>query len=123
MLLQQGRHIKLWMAGSAQNWRLADYELNELREGFDAIVAYHPTHAESPVAPKDAIPRIITVPLSDLGEAVKKEDGRLFVERYDAVTAACNSCHQASNVGFNYVQRPDDASPYPDQLFAPPPAN
>jgi hypothetical protein len=118
MLLQQARHIKLWLAGSAGNWRLAHYELDELREGFDAIVAYHPTHAESPVAPKDAIPRLITVPIADLQDAVQRQDATLFLERFDALTAGCNGCHQASNVGFNRIQRPA-LNPFPNQVFSP----
>src|SRR5215471_9296540 len=30
MSLQQMRHLKLWLAGAAKNWPLADYELDEL---------------------------------------------------------------------------------------------
>jgi hypothetical protein len=119
MLLQQVRHTKLWLAGNAGNWPLANYEVQELDEGFDTILTYHPTHDESPVAPKDAIPRMVKVPLADLREAVQSGDAKLFAERYDALTAACNNCHQASNVGFNRVQRPE-TNPFPNQVFSPP---
>jgi hypothetical protein len=118
MLLQQVRHTKLWLAGDAQNWPLANYEVEELGEGFDTIVADHPTNDEAPVAPKDAIPRMVTLPLAELRDAVQRKDARLFAERFDALTAACNGCHQASNVGFNHVQRPD-TNPFPNQVFAP----
>ena len=37
MALQQMRHIKLWFAGRAGNWPLADYEIGELNEGFDDV--------------------------------------------------------------------------------------
>ena len=37
MLFQQARHIKLWFAGSASNWPLADHEVGELKEGFDDL--------------------------------------------------------------------------------------
>src|SRR5690348_11915037 len=50
MSLQQMRHTKLWLAGAAKNWKLADYELDELGEGFDDAVKMHPTHKDSPVA-------------------------------------------------------------------------
>jgi len=118
MTLQQMRHTKLWFAGQAENWDLADYEIKELREGFDDVVKFHPTHEESPVAPKDAIPRIITVPVDDLQGAIIKKDKKDFVEKYDALTKACNDCHQATDFGFNVVQRPA-ANPYPNQVFAP----
>jgi hypothetical protein len=119
MTFQQMRHTKLWLAGQAGNWELADYELDELGEGFDDIVKFHPTHKDSPVAPKDAIPRMVTQPLADLRTAVSKKDSSAFPQAFDALTAACNNCHQATNFGFNRVQRPD-GNPYPNQVFSPP---
>jgi hypothetical protein len=120
MTLQQIRHTKLWLAGQAENWQLAAYEADELGEGFDAIVKYQPTHEGSPIAPKDAIPRMVTQPLADVRSAVASEDRRAFAAAYDALTAACNNCHQATNFGFNRMQRPE-TNPYPNQIFSPPP--
>src|SRR5713101_6313039 len=97
MSAQQMRHTKLWLAGQAQNWSLAAYELDELGEGFDDIVKFHPTHKDSPVAPKDAIPRMVTEPLAVLRAAVEKKDAVAFERAYDTFTAACNNCHQAMN--------------------------
>ena len=37
MTLQQLRHIKLWFAGRAGNWPLADYEIDKLKGGFDDV--------------------------------------------------------------------------------------
>jgi hypothetical protein len=119
MTFQQMRHTKLWLAGQAANWDLAAYELDELGEGFDDVVKFHPTHKDSPVAPKDAIPRMVTQLLADLRQAVGKKDGAAFTRGYDALTMACNNCHQATNFGFNRVQRPQ-SNPYPNQVFAPP---
>ena len=118
MSLQQMRHVKLWLSASAGNWDLADYEIDELGEGFDDIVKYHPTHKDSPVAPKDAIPRMINQPLADVRAAVSHKNSAAFVQAYDALTSACNNCHQATNFGFNRVQRPE-SNPYPNQVFAP----
>ena len=118
MTLQQMRHTKLWLAGEAGNWDLAAYEVKELGEGFDDIVKYHPTHEESPVAPKDAIPKMIAAPLGDLRAVVERKDAQAFEGAYDGLTRACNDCHRATNFGFNVVQRPS-ANPYPNQIFAP----
>lgn len=49
MTFNQMRHTKLWLAGEAGNWRLAQYELGGLGEGFDGVVRHHPTHKDSPV--------------------------------------------------------------------------
>lgn len=118
MSLQQMRHTKLWLAGQAGNWELAAYEVDELGEGFDDVVRFHPTHKESPVAPKDAIPRMVTEPLAEVRQAVQERDPAAFAKAYDALTAACNDCHQATDFGFNRVQRPS-ANPYPNQRFDP----
>ena len=32
MIFTQIRHAKLWLAGNAGNWELADYEIDELKE-------------------------------------------------------------------------------------------
>src|SRR5262245_8451941 len=76
MTLQQMRHTKLWLAGQAGNWDLAAYEIKELGEGFDDIVKYHPTHEESPVAPKDAVPKMVTAPVEGL-RAARSEERRV----------------------------------------------
>jgi hypothetical protein len=117
MTLQQMRHTKLWLAGEAQNWQLAAYELDELKEGFDDVVRFHPTHKDSPVAPKDAIPRMMIGPLDDLGKAVEQRDSSAFGAAFDALTAGCNNCHEATNFSFNRVRRPD-GNPFPNQVFA-----
>jgi hypothetical protein len=118
MTLQQMRHTKLWFAGEAKNWDLAAYELEELGEGFDDVIKFHPTHKDSPVAPKDAIPRMVTEPLMELQATIEKKDAAAFAPAYDKFTAACNSCHEAMNFGFNVVQRPS-GNPYPNQIFTP----
>lgn len=117
MSLQQMRHVKLWFAGQAENWELAAYELDELGEGFADIVKFHPTHKDSPVAPSDAIPRMVTEPLQELRAAVESKDAHAFGRAYDSLTTSCNNCHQATNFGFNSVQTPA-SNPYPNQVFA-----
>jgi hypothetical protein len=118
MSLQQMRHTKLWLAGDAGNWKLASYEADELGEGFDDVLMYHPTHKDAPVAPKDAIPRMVTQPLADVRAAIAKKDPAAFDQAYDALTTACNNCHDAMDFGFNHVQRPA-SNPYPNQVFTP----
>jgi hypothetical protein len=87
-----------------------------LGEGFDDIVKFHPTHKDSPVAPRDAIPRMVTEPLKDLRAAVENKDSHAFEGAYESLTTSCNNCHQATNFGFNAVQTPA-TNPYPNQAF------
>jgi uncharacterized protein (TIGR00251 family) len=119
MSLQQMRHEKLWRAGEAGNWELAAYELDELGEGFDDVVRFHPTHKDSPLPLSDIVPKIMGQPLRSARSAVDAHDPQAFAMAFDAVTAACNSCHQATNFGFNVVHRPPDSAWYANQDFAP----
>jgi len=118
MTLQQMRHTKLWLAGQAGNWDLVTYEVEELGEGFDDVVKYHPTHKDAPVAPKDAIPRMVTEPLAQLLSVAEKKDSAAFPPAYDALTDSCNNCHKAMDFGFNIVGRPT-GNPFPNQIFQP----
>lgn len=118
MSLQQLRHTKLWLAGQAGNWALADYEIKELNEGFDDVLRWHPTHEDSPAAPKDLIQPLVSEPLRALHQAAIERNAKAFAQAYDALTAACNVCHERMNFGFNRVQRPA-TNPYPNQAFEP----
>jgi hypothetical protein len=122
MTFNQMRHAKLWFAGEAGNWKLARYELDELGEGFDDVVRYHPTHKDSPVPIGPSVEKIIRGPLAEVGRAIEAQDRARFERAFDAVTDGCNRCHQATNFGFNVVQRPT-SNPFSNQVFAPPPAS
>jgi hypothetical protein len=119
MSLNQMRHAKLWFAGQESNWKLADYELDELEEGFADVVKYHPTHKNGPLPVSELVPKIMNEPLKELRAAIQAQDQDAFVKAFDTVTAGCNSCHQATNFGFNVVRRPADRSWFSNQDFAP----
>lgn len=116
MAATQMRHIKLWYAAAAGNWPLAAYELDELHEGFDDAVRFHPTHKDAPAPIASLLPEMTTAPLQALESAVQAQDHRRFVVAYDDLTAACNACHRAARFGFNVVMRPT-ANPYSNQDF------
>ena len=118
MTLTQMRHTKLWLAGQARNWDLAAYELDELSEGFEDAIHFHPTHKDSPVPLDKVIPLMVDAPVAVLRQAIVGKDGDAFVRAYDGLTTACNGCHQATNFAFNVVQRPA-GNPFPNQVFAP----
>jgi hypothetical protein len=118
MTLTQMRHTKLWLAGQAQNWPLADYEVDELEEGFEDAIRFHPTHKSSPVPLAQVIPLEMDAPLAALRASIGRQDPAGFTRAFESLTAACNACHQATNFGFNVVTTPL-ANPFPNQVFAP----
>ena len=116
MTLQQMRHLKLWFAGQAQNWPLADYELDELKEGYEDIVKYYPTKDDAPTGVMASA--VIEKEVADLNKAIDSKDRKQFTAAFDKLTASCNACHQSSKKSFLVVQRPA-ANPYANQSFAP----
>jgi hypothetical protein len=116
MTLQQMRHLKLWFAGQAGNWPLADYELDELKEGYEDIVKYFPTKDDVPAGPMASA--IIEKEVAELNKAIEAKDRKQFTAAFDKLTASCNACHQSSKKQFIVVQRPT-ANPYANQSFAP----
>lgn len=118
MAATQMRHVKLWFAGKARNWPLAAYELDELKEGFNDVVKYHPVHKDSPVPVSTILPELMALPLKKLGSAIASKDEQRFIHAYDLLTDACNACHKEERFGFNRIRRPQ-SNPYPDQIFIP----
>lgn len=120
MTLTQMRHIKLWFAGDAENWSLADYELDELEEGFADAARFHPTHKGATRPLTELLPEFTDPPLQKLRAAVAHRDASSFAAAYDSLTDACNGCHRATGFSFNVVSRPT-TNPYSNQRFQPGP--
>ena len=109
MQLIQLKHVKLWQAGSASDWRLAAFETGEIRERFfKAAMAY------SHIPVDDVLS--VEKPLSGLDQAIKTLDGVGFNAAYRDLTKACNGCHQAAKVGFIVITDPNAKAPG-DQKF------
>ena len=116
MLTVQSHHAKLWLAGNARNWELAEYQADELKELVEDIATRVPVYKDVPVG--KMIEAASLPPLGDVEKAIKAGDGKAFAGAFDKLTAACNACHEAANRGFIVIQRPA-ASPFPNQSFAP----
>ncbi len=109
MAHQQERHLKLWFAGHAGNWPLADYEIGELSDGFDAV---------GKMLGGDLVKQHVGAPLDALQKAVESKDSAAFAAAFDKLSAGCNSCHHALDHAFIVVARPG-ARPFGDQVFSP----
>jgi hypothetical protein len=107
MALQQMRHSKLWFAGRASNWPLADYEIGELNEGFDDV---------NRLLGGDTVQKAVGVQMTALEKIVDAKDRAAFAAAFDQLTAGCNSCHRALDHGFIVIRRPT-LQPYGNQSF------
>jgi hypothetical protein len=116
MLATQTRHAKLWWAGRAGNWDLADYEIDELKEGLEDIVKYIPVFKDIPVG--KMIESIMDAPIENVEKAIKAKDRARFVVAFDKLTEACNTCHHSANRGFIAIRRPTSPT-FSNQSFSP----
>jgi hypothetical protein len=105
----QMRHIKLWYAGKSKNWGLARYELAQLEDTLSrAAVRYVNIPVEFIIQAGK--------PIGDMRDAAAAKDEAKFMRGYSELTAACNGCHKAGDVGFIRIQ-PPASSPYSDQDY------
>jgi hypothetical protein len=116
MMATQSHHAKLWLAGNARNWDLADYQIDELKEGLEDAAKSIPDYKGVPVG--RMIEDLMMPPIAEVESAIKARDGAKFATAFEKLTTACNACHQGANRGFIVIQRPA-ASPFPNQSFAP----
>jgi hypothetical protein len=110
MAAQQMRHIKLWFAGRAGDWPLADYEIDKLKDAFDEV---------NKQLGGDTVEKAIGPGISALEKAVEAKDRGAFTNAFDQLTAGCNNCHQTLDHAYIAIQRPV-LLPYSDQSFATP---
>jgi hypothetical protein len=96
----QIHHTKLWFAGHANNWVLADYEVKKIKDTIEEL-------KETIVEIQTASPQWRRVPLGEmlrrfdsnlvsLEQAVKAKDAVRFAESYGKLTMTCNACHVSS---------------------------
>jgi hypothetical protein len=112
MSLVQARHIKLWFAGKAANWQLADFELRQLKAGLlEAALMYEGIPVSNVTT--------MSQPGQSVADAIDARDGKRFAKAFGELTTGCNGCHQSMGRGFVGIQLPT-TSPFSDQVFAPP---
>ena len=115
MVATQLSHFKLWYAGAVQNWPLANYELEQIRLSIDRAKRLYPNNVEPNIT--------MMAPAADeVDNAIKEKDGVKFSKSFSKLTAACNSCHQATGFGFIKMRDPTlsplETSPFSDESFS-----
>ena len=97
-------HNKLWFAAKARNWRLAEYQLGEIKEVMGDVQDLVPTFKNLPLA--DMLDAVITKEIAALEKSIEAKDYKTFVSGYDKLTQACNACHHGTENEFIVIQRP-----------------
>jgi hypothetical protein len=115
-MLVQPRHIRLYYAGQAGNWKLAAFELNELRGALARVGRTIPTYRNINV--EMAVASIFTDKAKEVDAAIKQANLAQFTAAYGEMTAACNGCHAGLDHPFLVIKVPE-AGNFPDQEFRP----
>lgn len=108
----QVHHAKLWFAGINSNWKLADFEINEIRETLDDIQKF------SVDRPEVKSIKMIDPAIDSVSHAIKRQDSHLFKRSFGVLTTTCNHCHNATDHGFNVIIIPT-VPPFSNQQFKP----
>jgi hypothetical protein len=106
----QIHHSKLWFAGINKNWKLAQFEIDEITETFDNIKKFESEREEVKVMP------IIYPAIDNIKSVVKSENLSSFKSSFITLTNTCNACHRAVKYEFNKVKIPD-SPPFSNQVF------
>ena len=109
----QVHHEKLWFAGKAGNWKLAEFEIGEMQEAIDDIKKYCTNRPEVVSLP------MVQPALDSVSHAVAKGDNAAFRSGFIYLTSTCNNCHRATKHEFNVIQLPS-TPPFSNQLFEKP---
>ena len=107
----QVHHAKLWFAGSVGNWKLADFEIGEIKETLDDVEKYCKDRPEVSSLP------MIRPALDSVSAAVTAGNGPAFRNAFLVLTGSCNNCHRATRHEFNVIKVPD-TPPFTNQVFA-----
>jgi hypothetical protein len=100
----QVHHAKLWFAGTNENWKLVEFEIHEIEETFEKISELHGNrYNDSKLVPALALPF-----LKSTREAAQNKDLPAFKERYNQLTAGCNSCHSDNGFDFIVIKTPTE---------------
>ena len=106
----QVHHAKLWFAGNAGNWKLADFEIGEIKETLDDIEKYCTDRPEVSSLP------MIRPPVDSVSAAIRSGNLPAFRNAFLLLTTFCNNCHRVTKHEFNVIKVPD-TPPFTNQVF------
>src|SRR5215212_6428734 len=77
----QVHHAKLWFAGQNENWQLANFELNEIKESVETIRKYYPERDES-----NMLLHMFNPVLDSMDHAIQQKNISVFKNTYVLLT-------------------------------------
>lgn len=99
-------HSRLWRAGEASDWRQVETEIGRIEVGFDTVRRQHPRIGTHERPTSQVLDSYTVAPRVALRAAVAAHDGAGFREGFDALSAACNTCHETYGRHGDPIGRP-----------------
>jgi hypothetical protein len=106
---------KLWFAGEAGNWELAEFYRGEIAETEEGIGQAHVR--KDGVEVSKLISTMLPPAMDAVSQAVTARDPARFRRGYQTMVGTCNACHAASKHGFIRIATPTGAPTYWNQSF------
>ncbi|MCS7073533.1 MAG: hypothetical protein NZ108_03610, partial [Bacteroidia bacterium] len=99
---------KLFFAGQANNWELADFYVEELSENAEKIISHR--IIDDGVDISELTKGMLLPAIQKLQESVKAKNQSQFFRDYKSLIISCNGCHSAAKHGFIVIQEPQKPS-------------
>jgi len=98
-------HAKLYYSVQNENWDLAAYQLDEIKEGLDQATELH-NDFKTVKTPLSVLKKMTDEGLSEVDSSIKAKNKKGFLSAFQRLTQSCNQCHQAADHPFIVVQIP-----------------
>lgn len=109
----QVHHAKLYYAGTAANWKLANFEAGEIKETLEDVEKYCQDRPEVQSLP------MIQPAMDSINAAIRVQSLINFKSAFLLLTNTCNNCHRATQHEFNVIKIPD-SPPFTNQEYTKP---
>lgn len=88
---------KLYLAGQAENWELADIYSHEIEEIAETIISER--HVDEEVDISSLMKTMLIPQIEKVEAAIDSKDWKKFEREHQTLINTCNQCHVASNYG------------------------
>jgi hypothetical protein len=117
MLLMGERQSRLAASIAGHNPPLAQFEFDELAEVLDDVRSMYPTHEKLAQPSAELIAAHLETSLAQIKAGLDAKDWGAAGVALGKLTAGCNDCHEASQVGFIHILVPKQP-PVSNQQFS-----
>ncbi|MEO6290978.1 MAG: hypothetical protein ABIO76_13705 [Ginsengibacter sp.] len=106
----QTHHAKLWFAAINDNWKLAAYEIAEIKERIQQAEEIETNRPEVKTI------SMIYPAIDSVEGSIQQENLSSFKNNFQLLTNTCNNCHSTNHFEFNVITIPT-APPVTNQDF------